>query len=186
MDFAIPLKVAFDRINLLYTEEFELDDSQLEFARINVAANLIIALEAIIIDKGLSHKVNIPETLDQTAADFCSNLLSGKTSDTFKICASKDEASKLYLELTKFGISVDPQEMDSAECERSFVVKGILNIRRSKYVSFILSAKDTLGLAGSIAMKVSQDSLGRDEAKHIYDNLIPVITLLIEKIEEEA
>ncbi len=184
MKLILPLKTAFDRISLLYTRELDLDIDQLELSQINLTVNLIIACNAIAKDKGLSDKPEINVELDRLPVDFSLLTVPGKTNNTFKVCSSKDEASKLFLELTDRGVTVDSQEMETTECDRLAVVQGILNIRYKKYLNFISSSQTTLGLDGSIALKISQDTLGKDEAKYIYNQLVPIISILIKTFEE--
>ena len=183
MNFSSPLQEAFENMKLLYNKEFELDSFQSEFANINLAINLIIALEAVIVNLRIYDNRGVKEALDKAENDLCTNMLPETTTNTFKICSSKDEASKLYLELIKMQINVDPQEMDTTECKSTHLVKAMLSIRRGKYLNFISSAKSTLGLDGSIAIKVGHDSVGKNDSKHIHSQLISILSGFIENIE---
>ena len=181
--FIPALKAIFEKINTLYNDEFELDHEQKELAEINIIVNLTIACQAIVQYKGLVSTPEDQTEIKELANQLVQTTLDGTTCNTFKICSSKDEASKLFLELTKLGITIDPQEMETTECEKQAIVQGLYLIRSQKYISFILSAQETLGIHGAIAMKIAQDSLAKDEGKMIYDKLNVITTLLVDRIQ---
>ena len=181
--FIPALKATYEKINSLYNDEFELDHEQKELAEINIMVNLTIAYQAIVQHKGLVPTLGDQTQIKELVNQLVQTTLDGTTFNTFKICSSKDEASKLFLELTKLGITIDPQEMENTECEKQAIVQGLYLIRSQKYISFILSAQGTLGIHGAIAMKIAQDSLAKEEAKVIYDKLSVITTLLVDSIQ---
>ena len=181
--FTLVLKETFEKINSLYSSEFELDGEQKEFAETNVVVDLVIACEAIAQHKGVTTNSELEEEIKKLPIEFSQAVLNGKTNNTFKLCSSKDEASKLFLELTKLGIAVDPQDLEHAECEKQVIVQGLCLIRSQKYISFILSARETLGFQGAIAMKIAQDTLGKEEGKMIYDELKSIISEMVDQVQ---
>ena len=176
------LEYCFEEVTRLLEQEFELSTEQTELARINLLVNLLIAHKAICEKKEESEDKTKVQLTNNEINELFQKLIPGNTDNTFRVCGSRDEASKLYLELTKQGISIDPRQMDCSEAPRAGIARGLIAIRGEKYVPFIISAENTIGLAGSISMKISNDILGKSESRLLVGKLTPIIGKFVNQI----